>query len=178
MDQIILNFLTENKTEWLSFLMLIITYSGSYLMVSGITFLSILSFYIHKHKNRILPLLISVSGSAITVFILKNIFGKARPAEASYFEPTFSMPSGHAAIAVALYGFILYIIWKHDKHRLKNPFIIFLFVLIILIGFSRLYLGVHYLSDVLVGYLIGFLWLLISIIFSKLKNRLISSRLL
>jgi undecaprenyl-diphosphatase len=163
MDQVVLNFFTANRVEWLSFTMLAVTYLGNYAMVIVLTFLSAISFYIHKHTARILPLLLSVGGSSITVYILKNIFDRARPFGNFYTELSPSFPSYHAAAAVALYGFFLYTIWKHNKHYLKKPFIVFLFALIILIGLSRLYLGVHYLSDVLVGYVIGFVWLVLSI---------------
>jgi undecaprenyl-diphosphatase len=162
-DQAVLNFFVGMRVEWLTFVMLVITYCGSYLVVSGLTFLSAVSFYIHKHTARILPLLIVVGGSSLTTFILKNIFYRARPASALYLETDSSFPSGHATIAIALYGFLLYTVWKFDKHYLKNPFIAFLAALIVLIGTSRLYLGVHYLSDVLVGYVVGFIWLLLSI---------------
>ncbi|MEY2703031.1 MAG: hypothetical protein RLY43_1669 [Bacteroidota bacterium] len=169
-DQSVLNFLVSARTEWLSFLMLVVTYSGSYLIISGTTFLSALSFYIHRHYQRILPLLVSIGGSATTVYLLKHIFYKARPiTEALYFETSSSFPSGHATMAMALYGFIIYTIWTHEKHHLKNPFIIFLGVLIIFVGLSRLYLGVHYLSDVLAGFFIGLLWIWISHLISKLK---------
>ncbi|OHA86742.1 MAG: hypothetical protein A3A96_01650 [Candidatus Zambryskibacteria bacterium RIFCSPLOWO2_01_FULL_39_39] len=166
-DQAVLNFFTNNRVEWLSFLMLVITYAGSYLVAGSLSLLSAISFYIHKHTYRILPLFLTVAGSTISTFILKNIFYRARPVEAIYIENSFSFPSGHATVAMALYGFIFYVIWKHDKHHLRNPFIIFLAVLIVLIGLSRLYLGVHYLSDVLIGYTVGLFWLFISIRLTK-----------
>jgi membrane-associated phospholipid phosphatase len=162
-DQTILTFFTNTRVEWLSFVMLVITYSASYIVVSGVTLLSIISFYIHKHYARILPFLVAVCGSALTTFILKDMFSRTRPAGAFYLESSFSFPSGHATAAMALYGFLLYTIWKHDKHILKKPFMVFLLALIALVGTSRLYLGVHYLSDVWAGYAVGFVWLLLSI---------------
>jgi len=173
-DQIVLNFFVNSRIEWLTFVMMVITYSGSYLIVSGVTFLSAISFYIHKHTSKIFPLFVSVIGSAATVFIIKHIFYRARPFfEAFYPETGSSFPSGHATAAMALYGFLIYAIWRHDKHHLKNPFIIFLSILIILVGVSRLYLGVHYFSDVLAGYAVGFIWILISIWLAKKKEKLV-----
>jgi len=170
-DQSILNFFISSRVEWLSFLFLVITYCGSYVIIGGLTLLSTLSFYVHKHYQRILPLFVSVGGSAVTVYLLKHIFYRARPvAEALYLETSSSFPSGHATMAMALYGFIFYTIWTHEKHHLKKSFIIFLAILILLVGVSRLYLGVHYLSDVLVGYIIGLVWLWISHLISKLKT--------
>ncbi|OHA93150.1 MAG: hypothetical protein A3D37_02415 [Candidatus Zambryskibacteria bacterium RIFCSPHIGHO2_02_FULL_38_22] len=162
-DQAVVNFFVANRVEWLIFVMLTITYLGNTVMIGVLTALSAASFYIHKHTARILPLLFSVGGSSITVYILKNIINRPRPALGLYTEFSSSFPSYHAVAAVALYGFFLYTIWKHDKHYLKKPFMIFLFILITLVGISRLYLGVHYFSDVLAGYIIGFVWLFISI---------------
>ena len=162
-DQIVLNFFVNSRLEWLTFVMLVITYMGNTIMIGVLTFLSAISFYIHKHTARIFPLLVSVGGSSVTVYILKIIFDRARPAGALYPEFSSSFPSFHATAAVALYGFFLYIIWKHDKHYLKKPFMIFLFALIVLIGVSRLYLAEHYLTDVLAGYVLGSIWLFLSI---------------
>ena len=167
LDQNILIFFINQRIEWLTFIMLVITYAGSYIIITGVTLLSTISFYIHKHTNLIWPFLITVGGSALTTFFLKHIFSRARPLGAFYLESSFSFPSGHATSAVALYGFLFYFIWSHDKHHLKNPFLMFLASLIILIGFSRLYLGVHYFSDVLAGYFVGLIWLFISVYFSN-----------
>ena len=153
----------------LDFIFLTITYAGGYLVVIEVTLLASLSFLIHKHRGRILPLLISVVGSAVTVFLLKFIFDTARPIGSFYMENTPSFPSGHAAIAIALYGFLFYVIWHHEKHPLKNKTLLLLALLVTLIGVSRIYLGVHYVPDVLVGYLIGLGWLCISVGVSKSK---------
>lgn len=167
-DQTVLQFFVESRIEWVSFLMLVITYSGGLVIASTVTFLSSLTLYIHKHAIYIFPLLISVSGSTLTVLIFKHIFYRTRPlSEAFYLETSLSFPSAHTAIATALYGFLIYIIYKSDKHRFKFLFMTGLYLLILLIGLSRLYLGVHYLSDVLAGYLLGLIWVWINIKLSK-----------
>lgn len=168
-DQFILTTFTENRFEWLSFLMLVITYTGGYLVSSVVITLSTISFFVHRQTKKAAALLLTTGGSALTVFLLKNFFDKSRPSEALYLESSSAFPSGHATIAIALYGFLFYVIWKHDKHHLKNPFIILLGILILLIGLSRLYLGVHYLSDVLAGYMLGFIWIAISLAVLKPK---------
>jgi membrane-associated phospholipid phosphatase len=164
-DQNVLIFFANHRVEWISFVMMVITYSGSYLIVSSVTLLSAISFYVHKHTSRIFPFLVAVGGSAITTDLLKLIFQRARPPLnfMLYPETGFSFPSGHATAAMALYGFLFYIIWKHDKHYLKKPFMILLAVLITLVGVSRLYFGVHYLTDVLAGYAVGLIWIFLSI---------------
>lgn len=169
-DQNVLKFFMQNRTEWLSVFMVSITYAGSYMLIGGTSLLSAASFYIHRHTEKIIPLFTIIGGSAATTYAIKHLFSRARPlTEAFYLETGSSFPSGHATFAMALYGFFIYITWKADEHHLKNPLIIFLAILIFLVGLSRLYLGVHYLSDVLGGYLVGFIWILIGSAVSKSK---------
>jgi undecaprenyl-diphosphatase len=162
-DTSILYFFVKYRTEWLSFLMLTVTYAGGYLISSLVAAFSITSFLLHREFKKAATLLLATLGSTLTIFLIKDFFGKVRPSQAVYLENSYSFPSGHATIAVALYGFLLYFAYKHDPHHFKNPFIVLLAILILLIGASRLYLGVHYLSDVLAGYLVGLIWIGISL---------------
>ncbi|MFA6269935.1 MAG: phosphatase PAP2 family protein [Candidatus Paceibacterota bacterium] len=175
-DQAILDFFTHYRVDSLVFVMLIITYTGSSLVVGGLTLLSAISFYIHKHTSNIIPLLITIGGSTITTYLIKHIVDRARPLGAIYTELSPSFPSGHATTAMALYGFMIYTIWSQstktsrDEHRSLHKFLTAgLVILILLIGLSRLYLGVHYFSDVLVGFFIGLIWILISRSIAKSK---------
>ncbi len=169
-DEAILMFFVEHRAEWISVLMLIVTYAGGMVVATTVIMLAIIFFAIHNHQKQIAPLLVSVCGTTVTVFSIKNFLGKARPlAEAFYLEQSFSFPSGHAALAVALYGFFIYLIWQHEKHHLQNKVIWGLGIFILLIGLSRLYLGVHFLSDILAGYAVGFIWLSIAICLRRAK---------
>ena len=115
-------------------------------------------------KLFIIPLLLSVVGGGVFVFVAKIIFHRPRPELAVYAEHGFSFPSGHAAMAVALYGFLAYVLMRNAKQWRRKVNIFFAaFAIAALIGFSRLYLGVHYFSDVLGGYLAGAVWLVIAI---------------
>ena len=169
-DRYLLNFFIYIRTEEISFFVLVITYFGGIATTFTVTVLSCLSFYIHNEKKEIQRLIISVFGSIFTVFIIKNLIERPRPIEALYKESTSAFPSAHAAIAVSLYGFLLWHVYKQKKQRFKNLLIATLAILIILLGISRLYLGVHYLSDVLAGYTVGFMWLSFSLGISKLKT--------
>ncbi|MCX6742949.1 MAG: LssY C-terminal domain-containing protein, partial [Candidatus Parcubacteria bacterium] len=83
---------------------------------------------------------------------------------ALYLEKSASFPSGHAALAMALFGFLIYFAWRNLKSWPDKLNALFAGILIIIaVGFSRLYLGLHYLSDILGGYLLALLWLIISI---------------
>ncbi len=141
---------------------LFITYTGGPIIISAVTIISCILLVAHKHKKKALELLIAVLGSSITVFLLKFIFNVPRPLESYYYESLPAFPSGHAAAAAALYGFVFFTIWKHEKHPIKNKSLLLLSLLIALIGISRIYLGVHYVTDVIVGYFVGFLWIFIS----------------
>jgi len=141
-----------------------ITLLGKWLVAMVIMLVVAVIFYFKGYKKYIIPFFISVGGSFLTGFLGKIFWHRPRPLEvAVYLEKSWSFPSGHAILAVSLYGFLIYFFWKNLKKR-KNKIVALVFglLIIIVIGFSRLYLGVHYLSDVLVGYLIGVFWLLIS----------------
>ncbi|MFH1188383.1 MAG: phosphatase PAP2 family protein, partial [bacterium] len=117
------------------------------------------------HKRLyIVPLWITILGAGFFNILGKLIIHRPRPEVAYYIENSFSFPSGHATIVVAFYGFIAYILFREIKNWEKKTFALFIAAVIICaVGFSRLYLGVHYLSDVWGGYLLGLLWLIIGI---------------
>jgi undecaprenyl-diphosphatase len=91
---------------------------------------------------------------------------------ALYAEHSFSFPSGHATIAVAFYGFAGYIVARVTRSWNRKVNIFFATVILIsAIGFSRIYLGVHYVSDVWSGYLVGAMWVIIAIALSEWLER-------
>lgn len=94
---------------------------------------------------------------------LKNIVERPRPIGYRLIDETgYSFPSGHSMISAAFYGLIIYFIWKNVKNtKLKYVLCILLSILIVLIGISRIYLGVHYASDVLGGFTISIAYLII-----------------
>jgi membrane-associated phospholipid phosphatase len=98
------------------------------------------------------------------IFLLKALFKRKRPLDPLEHATGLSFPSGHAIMSVTFYGLLIYIISQTVKDRpLKITLIISLIIFIQMIGFSRVYLRVHYASDVAVGYIAGLLWLLISL---------------
>lgn len=119
-------------------------------------------------KKEIIALWVAVIGSSATTYLLKIIIDRPRPIDAVIIEDSASFPSGHATVAVAFYGFLAYLLFNNIKNKkYRAPIILAGAVLIFLIGFSRLYLGVHYLSDVLAGYLVGLLWLVVGIGYNR-----------
>lgn len=118
-------------------------------------------------KNRKIGISIVANLCIITSlnFILKEILQRPRPTEYRIIdEKGYSFPSGHSMVSMAFYGFIIYLVCKYIKNKyLKIGLIAFLSILIALIGISRIYLGVHYTSDVAAGFLISISYLIIYI---------------
>lgn len=133
--------------------------------VSVIGSLLLIYFLIRKKFHFAIGILISLLGSGLSIYLGKNIFEINRSHQYAYYqEKYFSFPSGHATISVALYGLLFYfLIRKNSSYKTWGVIISIAFTFWILIGISRLYLSVHYFSDVIAGYILGFLWLLLSI---------------
>lgn len=145
-----------------------ITLLGKLEIVSTFIAATILILWIWEKRLYIIPLIISVAGSSLFTYIGKLVIHRERPLTAFYTESTFAFPSGHATIATAFYGFIAYLLIGNTKLWKNKINIFFVSLWIILaIGFSRLYLGVHYVSDVWSGYLVGIIWLIIGVSISE-----------
>ena len=97
--------------------------------------------------------------------IFKFIIRRERPIGINLIEESgYSYPSGHSMVSMAFFGLIAYLIYKNVKNKFyKIISIIALLIIIFLIGFSRIYLGVHYFSDVLAGFLTAIAYLMIFI---------------
>lgn len=127
-------------------------------------------------KNRKNALYIGLN--VLLCFLLnqtfKMIFARNRPVDINLIvENGFSFPSGHSMVSLAFYGFFIYIIvHKKMKRRKKIIYCSLLALLTLLIGISRIYLGVHYASDVLAGFALSMAYLIIYIIlfYKKMEN--------
>ncbi|MEI7750052.1 MAG: LssY C-terminal domain-containing protein [Candidatus Moraniibacteriota bacterium] len=131
-------------------------------IVLSIAFVATLVLW--NKRAYIVPFLVTLAGSQLFASLGKRIIHRPRPSIAYYIEPSFSFPSGHAALSVALYGFIAYVLLRCTKRKRYRTLILFSALAVIFaVGLSRLYLGVHFLSDVWGGYLLGALWLIIGV---------------
>lgn len=122
-------------------------------------------------KNKKVSLSIIINLVTITVLnqALKYSLQRPRPTGFRLAEATgFSFPSGHSMISLAFYGYLIYLIYKYIKNtQLKYILMSLLTVLICLIGISRIYLGVHYTSDVLGGFLLSIAYIVLYIYIAK-----------
>lgn len=164
------NFLYIGRTSGLAKIFYIITNFANQITIVTILAISLVYLYFKKEVAYLYSILIVFLGTDASVYLIKIFINRARPSAniAYYIEDLKSFPSGHSAIAMAFFGFITYYFLHHITGRSKKSAIILLgTILIMLIGFSRLYLGVHFLSDVIGGFLIGGLWLVASITFRE-----------
>ena len=122
-------------------------------------------------KNKKVGVLIGTNLIIITILnqILKFLLQRPRPTEFRIInESGYSFPSGHSMISMAFYGFLIYLIYKYINNKYLKSFLVFILsLLIIMIGFSRIYLGVHYTSDVIAGFLVSISYLIVYTNFSK-----------
>ena len=96
-------------------------------------------------------------------YALKEIVQRPRPEGFRLIAETgYSFPSGHSMVAVAFYGFLIWLIIRFEEDRLQRwIWSLALFFVVIMIGISRVYLGVHYFSDVVAGYCVAAVWLVV-----------------
>lgn len=146
----------------------IITSFGSWQFLLPVILAIALILFIVNKKEFIIPFIATVSGAEIITFFGKILAHRDRPLSAVFHATDFSFPSGHATIAVAFYGYLAFMLIRICGDRYKWPISILAGSIAILIGFSRLYLGVHYLSDVVAGSLIGLVALVVGIKYVKL----------
>ena len=134
----------------------------------GAIFLSIATvmlFLLIKNKKIGLSIISNIVIITVLNQLLKRILQRPRPTEFRIVEEKgYSFPSGHSMVSMAFYGYLIYLIYRYIKNKyVKWTLITILSILICLIGISRIYLGVHYTSDVLGGFLLSISYLVIYI---------------
>lgn len=163
-----INYLYGLRSPTLNSFMLFITNFGSplFLLIGSIVF--VMYLFTKSKKDSLIFSAILYSGIVLN-FLLKNMFHRPRPTLISLVHETgYSFPSGHAMNSFVFYAAIAYF-YLHVNRKIKNTvFVSILFgCIIILIGISRIYLGAHFPSDVIAGYMAGFFWLSSGILFEK-----------
>ncbi|HEY0670555.1 MAG TPA: phosphatase PAP2 family protein [Sphingobacteriaceae bacterium] len=149
-------------------IILFLTKWGNYQLLITMNLLLIAYFlFVKKHKWYSIKIPAVALSSVLVMSLLKMLFNRPRPL-IPLLEPAsgLSFPSGHAMSSVTFYGLIIYFIWRQKKliRPIRIGIVAFLIFFILAIGISRVYLRVHYASDVIAGFCVGVIWLSIAII--------------
>ncbi len=161
LDTQLVNALHAQATPLGTQIYLVITWFGS----EGVWMFGIvigLVFLLRRDWFRLVFWIITLAGGALLNGLMKDFFARPRPvfAEPFVIEQNYSFPSAHSMMSMILYGLMAYLLWRAIPDRFTRYIIVFDAVLfIVLIGISRMMLGVHYLSDVLGGFAAGGIWL-------------------
>lgn len=155
-------------------------------VMKGVTFLGsstfllpayvlLIIFYLYKKQNRrSIEILLIGSLGILLNYLMKLFYHRPRPAN-PLIAPlkSFSFPSGHAMSAFIFYGLLIYLVWNTQLARRYKAFgTVFLAIVALAVGFSRMYLRVHYPSDVVAGFCLGLAWICFSIwVLEKAKKK-------
>ncbi|MGE7904966.1 phosphatase PAP2 family protein [Peribacillus sp. NPDC094092] len=178
-DEDVISLVQGIESPLLTDIMKFFTYIGS---TGSIIILSlVILFFLYrvlKHRLELILFTAVMVGSPLLNLMVKLFFQRARPDLHRLIEiGGYSFPSGHAMNAFSLYGILTFLLWRHIRAGwARSLLILFSMMMILSIGISRIYLGVHYPSDIIAGYLAGGCWIAISIWFfqryqDRRKNR-------
>ncbi|MHB8070547.1 MAG: phosphatase PAP2 family protein [Candidatus Cryosericum sp.] len=142
-----------------------VSFVGNWEVAALVALVAILVLW-NRRRRSALALALACLGSEATIYFGKAGFGRPRPPAvlSAVTELDASFPSGHANISVALYALGFYLLFRVVRSpRLKHLCLVLACLFPLLIGFSRLYLGAHYLSDVLAGWGVGLWWSILAV---------------
>lgn len=153
-----IKLVSESNTTFMK----VVTFFGSaipFIVIVLLTFLFI------KNKSYSFYMFLNLLWVYVVSVIFKNVIMRERPVISLIEKPSdFSFPSGHTMCSIAFYGFVVYLLLKNVKNYFLKWLIIFIFaMLVIFIGISRIYLNVHYFTDVIAGLILGSICLLMII---------------
>jgi membrane-associated phospholipid phosphatase len=160
-DNVVTEFVISLRSDSLTSLMVFVTQVGTqtgYLII--VTLLAIYFFLRHRSWKFIVQTVAVLLLASLCNVALKQFINRARPSiEHLVNVYSLSYPSGHAMSAMSFYGFLIFLTFRYEmNHKVRVTISILLALLIAGIGISRIYLGVHYPSDVLAGFIGGLIW--------------------
>ena len=160
-DNAVLSWIGARRSPTLDSVMLEITSLGTGTVVMMVVTVAALFLWLNRHKHSAALLVIATFGGLLLNNLLKAGFGRPRPdvIEWATHASFYSFPSGHAMSATVVYSTVAYLAARlQRRHRARVAMMCTAFIIVLLICLSRLYLGVHYPSDVIAGMVIGLAW--------------------
>ena len=170
-DTEITNFILSHRSPLFTEYFTFITHVGDvYGYLAVLLSSAIVSLEIFKRWKYMVQITLVLFLSALSNVVLKRVINRARPdIEHLVAVETLSYPSGHAMSAMAFYGFLIYLFYRFKMNKyLKFGTILLLTLLILSIGLSRIYLGVHFPSDIAGGFIAGAIWVIFCIVLFNL----------
>lgn len=161
LDEWVLRSLEGHRRGWIDYVALEITALGNGATLILVVLLAGIFLWISRHRFSVLLLAIAVIGGQAMNALLKDAFNRPRPTVVEHATEvaSYSFPSGHAMAATVAYGTVAYLVGRLEPTRVQRLTTwTVAVVIILLIGLTRIYLGVHYPSDVLAGFVAGAAW--------------------
>jgi len=162
-DNAVRAFVHEHSSEALTTVMRAFTFVGSTIFLGILTSIVLLVFVIGRHWWSTVVFGVMMSGAILLNFVLKTSFARDRPT--TYFDTpvpnSYSFPSGHALFSLCFYVSLAWILTRHLNGVWHRATVWTLMAMLVVgVGLSRIYLGVHYPSDVIAGYTAALIWLI------------------
>ena len=165
----VISYRTPLLTDYFTFVTHVGDFYGYAVVVCITAFVSLVIF---KKRKYVVQIVLVLALSGLSTWVLKRAINRARPSlEHLVTVETLSYPSGHAMSAMSFYGFLIYLFYVFKMNKIYKYSIIFLlFLLILSIGISRIYLGVHFPSDIAGGFIAGAIWVVFcAVIFNMIE---------
>ncbi len=165
-DQTILSIIGSIRTPFLVNFFSVVTTLGNFYFVAGLFALLAIILFLNHRKRAAAVAIFSLLGSGLFILLLKELFDRQRPFGCISGNDCLSFPSGHTTLASYTYGLLDYLIFRFLPISLKTFVFLnsIIALVVLLIAFSRVFLFVHYPSDILAGFFLGGAWLLLSIL--------------
>lgn len=166
-DGSIIGYFKAIDHPYLDTAMILITELGSVWFLTALSIVTVLVLWVkYKDKWGILFFLVAVGIGGLLTRMLKGLYERGRPSINPEIDAVgYSFPSGHSMGSLIFYGFIMYLVMRgKGSVAFKRLSIVLMGILVLLIGSSRVYLGAHFPSDVLAGYIAGTIWLILCLV--------------
>ncbi|MFK5926328.1 MAG: VTT domain-containing protein [Desulfuromusa sp.] len=157
-DQAVYNFLQALRSPWGDSLMVAVTELGDALSNTAVVIVVLLFLLLHKQLRTAAYWLLAVGGGIGLVQLFKWSLHRPRPIDIYHGVSSWGFPSGHTTMSVVVYGFLAILLIRSLSPRWRWLPFVFAFGVSLLVAFSRIYLGAHWLSDVLGGMALGWVW--------------------
>jgi undecaprenyl-diphosphatase len=163
-DNYVFRFMSNNISDFNTDVMQFFSFLGThfFLIPANLILFAYFMFF-KKHRWFSVKIPVVAISSTVLLFLLKFLFKRHRPLTPLLEEARgLSFPSGHAMMSFTFYGLLAYMVWKNVENKALRIILVTGLLLVILgIGISRIYLRVHYASDVLAGFCLGLMWLVL-----------------